>query len=220
MNTKNWSQGIGIITIIIILIIVVLNPLAYSLNKYETQDCKLYELSYFCEMSNNTSIIFELFIAGSFAVILSVYFYRRQEKFKEKRFNFAINRLEDQLYDLEPELQNVIQLINRANRLWNTIPEQRENFMNIISARTADTRRTLESIQGTLRMSFDVLEPMFATRIDYFTRNGIEFCDLGNNVDFDLLSEQLTRLNRMREDLLRSLPEVESVQTSIFNDTL
>lgn len=217
MNQKNWIQGIGITITIVILIILVLIPIIDYYNKLDKSDCNLYEINFSCELSNNSTTVFELFIGGIFALILSIFFYRRQKNLKEKRFTFAINRIQNQLYDLEPELQNLFGLLNRAHRLWvSSIPEQQENFTSIINARKNDLRRSLESLQSTIRISFDVLDPMLATRIDYFSRNGIEYCTANN--DFDLLLEQFELLNNTRENILSDLPYVERVNTDIFTN--
>ncbi len=217
MSKSNWVQGIGIVVVIFTLGIFVLIPFANFYNNLGTTNCGIYEISFSCDMSNNSTVVFELFIAGIFAVVLSIYVYHRQEKLKGKRYTFAINRLRTQLYDLEPELRNVIGLFNRVNRLWaGSITAQQQHFNQIMDARKADLRRSLQSIQGTLRISFDVLDPMLSTRIDYFTRNGIEYCETDN--EFNLLLEQFELLDQARFSILLALPDVERVETQVFND--
>ena len=84
MKFTNLIQGVGIIVIITTLGIIVIIPIGNHYNNLD-KECNNYQIDFSCEMSNNSTMIFELIVAGSFAIIISVYIYRRQEKLKHKK---------------------------------------------------------------------------------------------------------------------------------------
>ena len=50
--------------------------------------CELWQISFNCELSNWMTMIIELTVAGIFAIIISIIFYRRQKQQSEKLYEF------------------------------------------------------------------------------------------------------------------------------------
>ena len=91
MSYTNLIQRGGIIWIISVLVILVLIPIGNYHNKTGEICNNLYQIDFACEMSNNSTMIVELIVAGSFAIILSAYVFHRQENLKSKRFTFGVS---------------------------------------------------------------------------------------------------------------------------------
>lgn len=220
MSYTNLIQRGGIVGIFVVLLILVLIPIGNYYNKTDELCSYLYQIDFACEMSNNSTMILELIVAGTFAIILAAYVFHRQENLKSKRFTFGINRIKNQLFELEPQIQTVIRSNTRASTLYSRLTSAagRIKMLDFINRNKMDLKRTLESLQGSLRISFDVLDPQLATRIEYFTRNGIEYCEAENYLDFNLTKEQFIVLQKTRESILQSLPQVKRVQTDVFDD--